>query len=268
MITTSFVPFGENTALPLALNGLSVEIVTDPLNVEGPETERLLLTVVNPSMTPRLREVAEPPKLRVVAIEFSRLNVVCVVVRSPPLIAMSPAVVTFPVRVDIPSTVSVPFVEMFPALVMDVPVDPYPPPTFRTSNPAVARLAVRDVAFGSESVKLLIVAVPVDAPSVRVVEAPPIFRVVAVELRRLNVVWLVKISPPLTLRSPPVVISPLAIIVPLVEIFPFDPVSVKLAEVMSFDPRERALTISGSDRSRALVIPPADDWTRIPEKMG
>ena len=94
--TTSFVPFGENTALPLALNGLSVEIVTDPLNVEGPETERLLLTVVNPSMTPRLRTVAAPNALIVVAVELRRLNVVAVVVRSPPLRARSPVVVRFP----------------------------------------------------------------------------------------------------------------------------------------------------------------------------
>ena len=61
---------------------------------------------------------------------------------------------------------------------------------------------------------------------------------------------------------------PRAVIVPLVEMFPFDPVSVKLVDVISFDPRERAFTISGSDRSKALVIPPAADWTRIPEKIG
>ena len=61
---------------------------------------------------------------------------------------------------------------------------------------------------------------------------------------------------------------PRAVIVPLVDIFPFDPVSVKLVDVMSFDPRERALTISGSERSKAFVIPPAADWTRIPENMG
>ena len=96
LITTSFVPFGENTAEPLALKGLSVEIVTDPLNVEGPETERLLLTVVNPSMTPRLSAVAAPNALIVVAVELRRLNVVAVVVRSPPLRARSPVVVRFP----------------------------------------------------------------------------------------------------------------------------------------------------------------------------
>ena len=45
------------------------------------------------------------------------------------------------------------------------------------------------------------VVVPVVAPSVRLVAAPPMFSVVVVPLIRLNVVWLVVMSPPLTAIS-------------------------------------------------------------------
>ena len=76
-------------------------------------------------------------------------------------------------------------------------------------------------------------------------------------LKRVAVpVVVVVISPPFTAMSP------------LVVIFPVAPASVKLVEVISFEPRESAFTISGSDRSRAFIIPPAADCILIPENMG
>ena len=63
-------------------------------------------------------------------------------------------------------------------------------------------------ALASATVALLIVAVPVDAPSVRAVAAPPILRVVAVVLKRFAVACVVVIEPPLTARLPPRVVRP------------------------------------------------------------
>lgn len=55
---------------------------------------------------------------------------------------------------------------------------------------------------------LLIVVVPVKAPKLRLVAAPPIFRVVTVELSRLKLVAELVKSAPLTARSPVKVVSP------------------------------------------------------------
>src|SRR5205814_8220321 len=71
-------------------------------------------------------------------------------------------------------------------------------------------------------------------------------------LRSVAVADVVVRSPPLRARSPEVVMLPVA---PAIE---------KLVAVTSLAPRERALTISGSERSMALVMPPAEDWILIP----
>ncbi len=101
---------------------------------------------------------------------------------------------------------------MFPALEIVTPVEPYPPPTVRTSTFAVARGASNEVAFGRETVEFLMVAVPeLLAPIVRVVAAPKALTVVAVELNIEAVVVVVVISAlvaPLTARSPPTVVRP------------------------------------------------------------
>ena len=52
---------------------------------------------------------------------------------------------------------------------------------------------------------------------------------------------------------------PVAVIVPEVLMFPFEPVIEKLVAVTSLAPNDNAVTISGSDRSIAVVIPPAAD---------
>ena len=138
-------------------------------------------------------------------------------------------------------------------MVILTPVDPYPPPITAESMVVTALAAEMAVALGRARVKLLIEVVPVVAPKVTVVAALPIFKVVAVVLKRFPVVWVVANVPELAL------ILPVAVMVPSVEIFPFAPVKVKWVEVISLAPKERALTISGSDKSMALVIAPAAD---------
>ena len=68
---------------------------------------------------------------------------------------------------------------------------------------------IADFAFGSESVALLIVAVPEFAPNARVVAAPPMLRVVAPVLKRFPVDAVVVNEPLLTAAVPAVVILPL-----------------------------------------------------------
>lgn len=61
---------------------------------------------------------------------------------------------------------------------------------------------------------LLIVVVPVVAPIEIAVAAPPIFKVVTVELRRLKVVAVEVRSPPFKAKSPVKVVSPVTVKVP------------------------------------------------------
>ena len=77
------------------------------------------------------------------------------------------------------------------------------------SNPAVALVAARVVAFGRLIVVPRIFPVAVVAPKVYVVAAPPILRVVALALKIFPVDCVVVMLPPLTATLPAVVISPL-----------------------------------------------------------
>jgi len=86
-----------------------------------------------------------------------------------------------------------------------------------------------------------------------VVDAPPMERLVAVVLKSAAVALVVVKFPPFNARFPEVVILPDA------------PLIVKLVAVISFAPRDRALTIAGSERSIALVIPPLADCILIPD---
>jgi len=109
------------------------------------------------------------------------------------------------------------------------------------------------VAFGSEIVWFLNVAVPVVAPIVSVVAAPPTLSVVAPVLKTLAVAAVVVNEPPFNAAFPLLVISPL---VPLTE---------KLVPVILPVPIAIALTILGSDRSSAVVIaPPPEEIILIP----
>ena len=199
---------------------LSFETV-DMVEAAPPPTLMVgLLSARVPVVAPIAIVVAAPPMLREVAFVLNREAVVVVVVMSAlvaPLTERSPLVVTSPVRRDVPSIVSVPFACMLPAFERVVPDAPYPPPRIRESIVvtasealmAVAAVAFTVVAFERVKVRLLTVAVPVDAPRERVVAAPPIFRVVALVLNREAVVVVVVMSAlvaPLTARSPAVVI--------------------------------------------------------------
>lgn len=116
----------------------------------------------------------------------------------------------------------------------------------------MAEIAEIAVAFGKERVRLLMAVVPVAAPILTVVASPAMFSVVAEVLKMLAEAAVVVIFPPFTAMSPPVVI------------FPLLPVIEKFVAVMLLAPRDKALFISVSERSRALVIPPAADCILIP----
>ena len=66
----------------------AVELISTvfPLLLEEP----ILTVVAAPAPVPRLNVVTAPPILRVVAVAFNKLNVVALVVKSPPLTARSP----------------------------------------------------------------------------------------------------------------------------------------------------------------------------------
>jgi hypothetical protein len=230
------VPSGVNVDWPNAVKVFPVATVRAPF------------TVVVPLVAPSEIAVAAPPILRVVAVVLNKLAVVFAAIRSEvvaPSMVMPFEAVTAPVRRDAPSTVNVPFAWMSPAFEIVTPLVPaYPPPTVRVSKLAVAPVALIVVAFGSERVSFLIVAVPVVPPIFTVVAAPPIFMVVAPVLKRLADEFVVVNDPPLTAMLPVVVISPV------------EPVRVKLEAVISLAPSESALTIFALDRSRAFVIAP------------
>ena len=59
--------------------------LTAPLPVRVPVAVRALLTVVVPELAPTLSVVAAPAKLTVVAVAFTKLKVVWLVVMLPPL---------------------------------------------------------------------------------------------------------------------------------------------------------------------------------------
>ena len=110
LIVTPFVPDGVNVAVPLA--------------VKSPLTVNEWLIVVKPVLAPRVTVVAAAPIFNVVALLLNNVAVVFVVVKSPPFNAKSPEEVMLPVRVEVPSTVSVPFAWMLPVFEIDTPVEP------------------------------------------------------------------------------------------------------------------------------------------------
>src|SRR5258708_18567662 len=64
--------------------------------------------VAVPELAQRLRVVAAPPTFNVVAPVLKRLPVAAVVVREPPLAAIVPELVMFPVAVTVPEVVMLP----------------------------------------------------------------------------------------------------------------------------------------------------------------
>src|SRR6185503_21020004 len=101
-----------------------------------------------------------------------------------------------------------------------------------------------------EMVALLIVAVPVVAPSVSVVAAPPTLRVVALALKREAEVLLVVISPPASARSPLAVTSPLLAIVN--QVVP-DADAVKISWFSIWSSMVKALPVAPRESGRVTV---------------
>ena len=87
------------------------------------------------------------------------------------------------------SILSIPLSDQLPPLSEITLVEP----TVK-SPPPIVRSPVNEKLF-------LMVVVPLVAPIVTLVAAPPMFNVVAVPLIKLNVPWLVVMSPPLTAMS-------------------------------------------------------------------
>ena len=84
---------------------------------------------------------------------------------------------------------------------------------------------VPNVLLPLTEMALLTVVVPVDAPMLTVVAAPPMFRVVAMVFIRLKVVWsVVKFEPLVSLKVPPVAPKPiltwLSVMLSIVSLFP------------------------------------------------
>jgi len=101
---------------------------------------------------------------------------------------------------------------------------------------------------------LLIVAVPVDAPRLSVVAAPPILRVVAVVLKRVPVVEVVVNEPPLSAIVPAVVRLPELATVKLVE----------LIRLVKFVPEKLSALPMVPERVIPFARVPADCSTWIP----
>ena len=76
---------------------------------------------------------------------------------------------------------------MLPSVVKVTPVVPYPPPEVNTLKLPVACVASTVVALGKEMVAFRMEAVPVVAPRVKVVAAPPTERLVALVLNKVAV---------------------------------------------------------------------------------
>ena len=115
---------------PDAFNGCPLDTVNppfsvaSPVRVDVPSTDRLLLIVVVPLVAPREIVVASPPMFSVVAVVLRRLKVPWFVVMLPPFTARFAPAVTLPVKVETPSTVSVPLAWISPddeILTPDVP---------------------------------------------------------------------------------------------------------------------------------------------------
>ena len=198
-------------------------------------TARLLFKVVVPVPEPRVTVLAAPPMLRVETPELRRLKVLVVEVRLLPLTARSEESVTAPVKAEVPWIVRLPKAWISPELSRVVPLEPYPPLIVTELKLAAAFGALMVVALGSERVRLLMDAVPVVAPIFNVVAAPPMFKVVAVVLKRFPVVAVVAIVPefaftlpvnvdtPVTPRVPPSVVAPVPtekVLAPVTEVLP------------------------------------------------
>ena len=107
----------------LPFEASTVKILAPPTS-KLPSTLRALLTEVVPVAAPISIAVAAPPMLSVVAVALTKLNVVAVVVISPPLTARSPVRTVSPPTFKFstiptpPATVTAPVVELVEVVVL------------------------------------------------------------------------------------------------------------------------------------------------------
>jgi hypothetical protein len=126
------------SALNVRVSVEALPRVVLPSVLKLPSTSRALRILVVPVAAAMIREVAAPQRLSVVAVAFTRLKVVAVVVISHPFTAISPVFVWFPVTASVPPRVEapVPTVKVFEPVtevaplreIAPVPVEKVPPP--------------------------------------------------------------------------------------------------------------------------------------------
>jgi len=255
-VMTSFDPFIHNDVPVFEVKPLSMrlEVPEEVIVTLSPEAGvretlpvvvkvwllpmvKLLLTVVVPVAAPILSVVAAAPKLIVVALVLKRLAVVAVVVRDPPLAATLPLAVRLPVLPTVNSVTpdseadKISSFSVWLKTATALPVAPRESWWVTCRAEAGAPVPIPTKAFGATTLVLLMVVVPVVAPILSVVAAPPMFKVVAVVLKRLAIAVVVVRDPPLAAMFALEVILPVAKTVPLVVILP-ELATVKLVPLM------------------------------------
>jgi len=198
------------------LNVLTLVVKSPPLTARSPVIVVLLRIVVVPVTAPIVIVVPSPAKLTTVAVVFNKLNVVALVVKSPPSILTSPStsklLLTLVVPVAAPSSkvVAAPNALTVVAVVLaklNVVVDTVRSPPSILTSPSTSKL-------------LLILVVPVLAPILISVPSPAKLTIGAFALIKLNVPAVVVRSPPLTARSPWNTIQETTSSVPVISAFP------------------------------------------------
>ena len=185
----------------VVLAKLNVRVLTvksPPSILTSPSTSRLFLIFVVPVAAPMFNVVAAPNRLPVVAFVLARLNVAVETIKSPPSIVISPStsklllMLVVPVAAPISIVVAAPAKLTVVAVVLarlNVAVDTVKSPPSILTSPSTSRL-------------FLTVVVPVAAPMFIAVPAEPKLIVLAADVSKLNVLWLVVKSPPSILTSP------------------------------------------------------------------
>ena len=130
------IPLSEQLPPLSDITFVDPTVKSPPLIVKSPVSEKLFLMVVVPLVEPRFKLVAAPPMFSVDAVLLIRLNVLWLVVMSPPLTATSDDAVILFVTDSVPPSV------VAPELTFNVPVDcmSSPSPLFNCMSPVASEL--------------------------------------------------------------------------------------------------------------------------------
>ena len=130
------IPFNEQLPPLSEITLVEPTVKSPPLIVRSPVSEKLFLIVVVPLVAPSVRLVAAPPMFSVVAVPLIKLNVLWLVVMSPPLTATSADAVILFVTDSVPPSV------VAPELTFNVPVDSMsmPSPFLNCTSPVASEL--------------------------------------------------------------------------------------------------------------------------------